>query len=1246
MKNVKNVRVLQLKDPSVSKGFLVFLLLFLVQMSFAQTAKFNLLVFSKTAAFRHQSIGVGKVALEKMAKDKGFSANFTEDAALFNEKELQKYNAVVFLNTTGDVLNNDQQAVFERYIQAGGGYVGIHAATDCEYDWAWYGQLAGAFFLDHPSTPSNVQKGKFMVTQKNWATQGMPDAFERTDEFYSFKNISPKINVVLKIDEKSYIGGKNGDNHPMSWYQEFDGGRSFYTAMGHTNETFAEPLFLNHLWAGINYVVGGDAAKSVDFSKARPEENRFTKVVLKEKLDEPVELSVLNDGRILFIQRHGDVRIYNIKTQELKTITHIPVSHLYKSKEGKETEAEDGLMGLNKDPNFAQNHWIYLFYSDPTESKNVLARFELKGDELVMASKKVMLEVPTQREECCHTGGSIAWDNKGNLLLSTGDNTNPHGSSGYSPSDEMEGRSPWDAQKSSANTNDLRGKIIRIKPNTEGSYSIPDGNLFPVGTPKTRPEIYTMGHRNPYRISVDQKTNYVYWGEVGPDAQKPDSTRGPAGHDEVGQAQKAGNYGWPHFVGDNKAYFKYDFAAKKSLTQWDANAPINTSPNNTGLTTLPPAQKAFIWYPYGESKEFPLVGSGGRNAMAGPVFYGDAFAKAERAFPKYYEGKLLIYEWMRGWIMAVTMDKNGNYQSMERFMPSYKFSNPMDMEFAENGDLYMLEYGSGWFTANDDARLIRIEYNGANRKPQIQIAANKLGGAVPFNVSLTSKGTVDADGDALQYVWTVTSKNGFKKTIKQADANLTLKKAGIYQATLTVTDGKGGVNAQSMEITAGNDLPILSFDMPKSNKTFYFANKSFDYEVKVQDKEDGSLADGRILPEQVSVKIDYLPEGFDKIEIAQGHRSADASTTMIKGLKMIEANDCKSCHAKNKKSVGPSYFAVAKKYQGSKTALEDLTKKIIAGGEGSWGEIPMAAHPQLSTEDAAEMTKYILSLSDPAEKLLPTKGSFTTKVAAKDKGQGTYILRAAYQDQGANGLPSLTSEQTYILRNAKVPPHDFDAYDNVNKMAFGGNNLCIPSQSGAYMALKKVDLANIVYLDLTASAPIDRLNAAGGKVEIHLDSPKGQLIGESPFMEPGGALGERSQLRAPIAPTEGIHDVYFVFQNPKADGRSLMVVTGFEFKTAASEQAAPPVKEVKTSLNDYVGKYKMTGLPFEYLEISTKDGKLLMNAGGQEGELTPTDTPDKYDAGGKAMFSFVRSDTKIVSVKLEAMGANFEGKKE
>jgi cytochrome c len=108
---------------------------------------------------------------------------------------------------------------------------------------------------------------------------------------------------VVKLDEKTYQGGKNGDNHPISWYHEFDGGRSFYTAMGHTDQTFIEPLFLAHLWAGLNYVIGGDAPKSLDFAKARPEENRFAKVVLEEKLSEPMELSVLNDGRILFIER-------------------------------------------------------------------------------------------------------------------------------------------------------------------------------------------------------------------------------------------------------------------------------------------------------------------------------------------------------------------------------------------------------------------------------------------------------------------------------------------------------------------------------------------------------------------------------------------------------------------------------------------------------------------------------------------------------------------------------------------------------------------------------------------------------------------------------------------------------------------------------------------------------------------------------------------------------------------------------
>ncbi|HEY8917049.1 MAG TPA: ThuA domain-containing protein [Chitinophaga sp.] len=1128
------------------------LLLFLANTLHAQTQR--VLVFSKTEAFRHPSIDAGKAAFSKMAAEKGFAVDFTEDAAQFTTATLKKYNAVVFLSTTGDVLNDAQQLEFERYIQAGGGYLGIHAAADCEYEWPWYGKLVGAYFLNHPM-PDNVQKGKYYVVDKNsFATKGMPEQFERSDEFYSFKQIDTSIHVLVKIDETSYRGGKNGANHPMSWYHDFDGGRSFYTNMGHTNETYAEPLFLDHVWEGLHYVMGGDKPAALDYSKAKPEENRFSKVVLAEKLNEPMELSVLNDGRILFIERHGAVKLYNLKTKQLKTIATIAVSTKYKDKEGKVSEAEDGLLGLNKDPNFSKNHWIYLYYSDPVKSANILTRYTLKGDVLDMQSKKVMLEVPTQREQCCHTGGSIAWDKQGNLYLSTGDNTSPRATA-YAPIDERQGAGPWDAQKSSANTNDLRGKILRITPQPEGTYTIPEGNLFPKGTDKTRPEIFVMGNRNPFRISVDQTSGTLYWGEVGPDANDPDSLKGPAGQDEIGQAKKPGNYGWPYFVGDNKPYNHFDFAANKPGEIFNPLKPVNNSPNNTGLKELPPAQNAFIWYPYGVSKEFPLVGTGGRSAMAGPVFYSAAFKNAVHAFPAYYNGKLLIYEWMRGWIMAVTMDKDGRYVSMERVMPSYKFSNPVDMEFADNGDLYMLEYGTGWFTANDDARLIRIEYNAGNRKPETIINADKMGGALPFTVNLSSKGTKDADGDPLQYSWKITSKNGYTKTISEPDATLTLTKPGVYKATLTVSDNKGGLSSQSMELTAGNEPPVVSFNIGKSNKTFYVPNKTYHYQVEVKDKEDGSLANARIKPSQVAVNIDYLAEGFDKAEIVQGHRTADEAVNVTKGLKLIQASDCRTCHGDYKKSIGPSYFAVSTKYKGSTNAVEKLTRKVISGGKGVWGDVPMAAHPQLAAEDAAEMVKYILSLSQPKPKVrsLPVEGTYTTKQQPNDKGQGMYLFRAAYTDKGSNGLPGIPAEGAFTLRSPNINPTRYDVVTDATKMSYEGNNFVIPSKSGSYIGLKQIDLTAIKRIDITAMAPKAQLNAAGGIIELHIDTPNGKLLGQTAFIGDagGGALSFGGKpVSLEVTPTEGVHDIYLVFSNPKAQqGTSLMIVLNTAFKT-------------------------------------------------------------------------------------------------
>ena len=1105
----------------------------------------RVLVFSKTTGFRHESIPSGIAAFKRWGEKHHFKVDTTENASAFYEENLSKYNAIIFLNTTGDVLNQEQQNDFERFIQAGGGFVGIHSATDTEYDWPWYGKMVGAYFTSHPNNP-NVRTAEFQVVDKNHpASDSLPDRWERKDEFYNFKQINPDIHVLIKIDEKSYEGGINGDNHPMSWYHEYDGGRVFYTAMGHTNESFDEPLFQQHVIGGLKYVLGGDKPAELNYKKVHtkrvPEENRFAKIVLDEKLEEPVELAILPGRRVLFVERRGKVKIYDPNDQKTRVIATIPVSTKYKFKDGEQSEAEDGLLGVALDPNYEKNSWIYLYYSPAGDDpKNILTRYELKDDELVESSKKILLEVPVQREQCCHTGGSIAFDAHGNLFLSTGDNTSPRNTA-YAPIDERPGRMPWDAQKGSANTNDLRGKVIRIHPEDDGTYTIPEGNLFPKGTSKTRPEIYMMGGRNPYRISVDKKTGYLYWGDVGPDAGTDSVNRGPRAYDEINQARKPGFFGWPYFVGNNQAYYDRDFKTGKAGPKFDPSKPINNSPNNTGLNELPPAQNAFIWYPYDISPEFPLLGTGGRTAMAGPVFYSEDFKNAARAFPDYYDGKLFIYEWMRGWIIAVTMDKGGNYVSMERFMPSYRFSNPMDMEFAPDGDLYLLEYGTGWFQGNDDARLVRIEYNGGNRKPNIRMAADRTKGAVPMKVNFSSKGTKDYDRDEIKYEWKITGQKGEEvTTINEPDAEYTFDKAGIYTSTLTVTDAKGEKSTAQIEIQAGNEPPVLTFDITKGNKTFFFPNQPFEYEVKVVDQEDGSLENGSISPDQVSVSIDYMKEGFDQVEIAQRHLSADASVQFVTGKKLMEKNDCKSCHMIDKKSIGPMYTDVAKKYKDNPKAIDYLTGKIINGGAGVWGDVAMAAHPQLAVADATEIVRYILSLNDQtSRKSLPAKGSYITTLPKGVSDRGAVVMRAAYTDKGANGLPPVTSEKIMVLKSASVSAGAASQSASVMKYKLPEPpmDLMIGLNNKAYIGFEDIDMTGIDKIVFTIFAPVEQLNAAGGTVEVRLDTPDGPVVGESTKIIPTkGPVTSPMPIisSATLKPTNGTHDIFFLYKNEKA----------------------------------------------------------------------------------------------------------------
>jgi len=214
----------------------------------------KILVFSKTAGFRHtSSIAAGKKYLIELGAKNKFDVDTTESANVFTAENLKQYATVVFLNTTGDVLNNEQQKSFEQFIRNGGGYVGLHSSADTEYGWPWFGELNGAYFKNHP----RQQEAVFNVVNANHlATAHLPKVWKRFDELYNFKWIGTDLNVLITIDESSYTGGGNGENHPMAWYHDFDGGRSFYTALGHDNKSWEDPLYLQHVLGGIQYAMG------------------------------------------------------------------------------------------------------------------------------------------------------------------------------------------------------------------------------------------------------------------------------------------------------------------------------------------------------------------------------------------------------------------------------------------------------------------------------------------------------------------------------------------------------------------------------------------------------------------------------------------------------------------------------------------------------------------------------------------------------------------------------------------------------------------------------------------------------------------------------------------------------------------------------------------------------------------------------------------------------------------------------
>ncbi|TXS57600.1 ThuA domain-containing protein [Streptomyces sp. t39] len=634
-------------------------------------------------------------------------------------------------------------------------------------------------------------------------------------------------------------------------------------------------LLTGSLLAATSLALTAPTAASAADPEAAPAAAEFQQVTLAkggEETGEPMSLAVLPDRSVLHTSRSGELRMTDA-AGNTRVVGTVPVySH-----------DEEGLQGIALDPGFSENRAIYLYYAPPLDTPagdapnegtpeefakfdgvNRLSRFLLREDgTLDNASEKKVIDIPATRGICCHVGGDIDFDADGNLYLSTGDDSNPFASDGFTPIDDRPGRNPaYDARRTSGNTNDLRGKILRIKVAEDGSYTVPEGNLFAPGTEKTRPEIYAMGFRNPFRFSVDKKTGILYVGDYGPDAGAADPKRGPAGQVEFARVTGPGNFGWPFCTGDNDPYVDYDFATKTSGAAFDCANLRNDSPHNTGLTELPPAQAAWIPYDGGSVPEF---GSGSESPMGGPVYRHDPENDSPVAFPAEYDGDFFAGEFGRRWIKRIEQGEDGTVQSVNPV--PWTGTQIMDMAFGPDGALYVLDYGTAWFGGDENAGLYRIENATGGRSPVAEAAANRTSGTAPLKVAFSSAGTADADGDELTYAWDF----GDGSTSTAANPVHTYRKNGTYTATVTAEDPTGRTGSASVRVVVGNTAPKVTLDLPAEGALFSFGDE-IPFKVTVTDKEDGTV-------DCAKVKVTYVL-GHD----SHGHpvTSANGCTGTIK----------------------------------------------------------------------------------------------------------------------------------------------------------------------------------------------------------------------------------------------------------------------------------------------------------------------------------------------------------------------------
>ncbi|HYD47709.1 MAG TPA: ThuA domain-containing protein [Terriglobales bacterium] len=784
--------------------------------------RIDVLVFTRTAAFRHTSIGEAHAFFHSLSAAEGIRAAVSEDPAHFNDDFLARFEVIAFVNTTGDVLDADQQAAMERFIRSGKGYVGVHAAADTEYDWPWYGRLVGAYFRSHPLFPVAVAITTEDATHP--ATAHLGETFPFTDEIYNFDRNPRRDNaILLTVDEAGFIypntdgGPSMGADHPIAWYKEFEGGRSFYTNLGHQQQSWTAPLFREHLLAGIRW-----AAQPASFSRS----------VLTGNARNPLAVAAAPDGRVFYIERTGELRAWLPESGRVVDALVLPVS----------LAGENGLLGIALDPSFADNGYLYLYYSEPDTEPipetsprgfNVLARFTIDaashGDP---QSRLELLRVPSDRIN--HEGGALAFGPDGNLYLSIGDNTDPFDSNGSAPLDERPGRELYNSQRTAANPFDLRGKILRIRPDG----SIPPGNLFPADGSSGRPEIFVMGVRNPFRIAVDPLSGRLFWGDVGPDAVG-DSNRGPRGYDEINYADRPGNYGWPYCIGANRPYFDFDFETNRPGMRFVCDDFI---PALLAYDYLTISQLALGNALDPEIILDPESGAAftGRTAIAGVVV--PPAGEAPFALPAPFAGTLLMTDWTRDILASVEVSESGELGRVRRLLPWERFRRPIDLDVGPDGALYVLEYGSGFAGDNDDAQLSRIEYSaGGDLSPVAVASAAPERGALPLAVHFSASGShaAGASGAIVSYEWDVDGDGVVDSN--RAEFDHVIEQSGVTVATLVVVTESGRRSLPAaVEVIAGNAPPRVRILEPAAG-TEIVAGTPVTLVGEAEDDEDGTI---------------------------------------------------------------------------------------------------------------------------------------------------------------------------------------------------------------------------------------------------------------------------------------------------------------------------------------------------------------------------------------------------------------------